>query len=52
MQASDGTDVDARIAELLDQETFAPPERAAPNYRANPGAGRIERILGRGWKRR
>ncbi|NLT07175.1 MAG: acetate--CoA ligase [Solirubrobacterales bacterium] len=31
MQASDGTDVDARIAELLDQETFAPPEEFAAN---------------------
>ncbi len=27
-------------------------EPGAPEYRANPGAGRLGRMLGRGWKRR
>jgi sporulation protein YlmC with PRC-barrel domain len=29
-----------------------PPEKAAPSYRANPGAGRLGRLFGRGWRRR
>jgi hypothetical protein len=28
------------------------PERGAPEYRADPGAGRLARIFGGGWRRR
>jgi sporulation protein YlmC with PRC-barrel domain len=35
----------AEVAEL------APPEKAAPAYRANPGAGRLSRLFGRNWRR-
>lgn len=28
------------------------PEKAAPDYKANVGAGRLGRMFGRGWKRR
>jgi sporulation protein YlmC with PRC-barrel domain len=29
-----------------------PPEKAAPSYRANPGAGRLSRLFGGNWRRR
>ncbi len=35
-----------RVAEL------PPPDKGAPSFRANVGAGRISRMFGRGWKRR
>lgn len=35
----------AEVAEL------PPPEKAAPAYRANPGAGRLSRLFGRNWRR-
>jgi hypothetical protein len=50
----------ARIAERrvtlsisAEEAADLPPyERAAPEYRANPRAGRLGRFLGGGWKRR
>ncbi len=27
------------------------PEKGAPSYRANPGGGRLSKMLGHGWKR-
>jgi hypothetical protein len=28
-----------------------PPEKAAPSFKANPGGGRLSKMLGRGWKK-
>jgi hypothetical protein len=33
-------------------EALPEPDRGAPEYRANPGAGRLARIFGGGWRRR
>ena len=31
--------------------SLGPPDRGAPSYRANPKAGRVSRLLGRGWRK-
>ena len=33
-------------------EQLAPPERGAPEFKADPGAGRMSRLLRGGWRRR
>jgi hypothetical protein len=50
----------ARIAEravtltitAAEAEDLPQPERGAPEYRVNPGAGRLARMFGGGWRRR
>jgi hypothetical protein len=36
----------------VEAASLPPPERAAPTFRPNLGAGRISRLFGGGWKRR
>jgi hypothetical protein len=50
----------ARIAEravtltisAVEADKLPEPERGAPEYRANPGAGRLARMFGGSWRRR
>jgi hypothetical protein len=50
----------ARIAErrvtlsitAAEAEQLPPPEQGAPEFKADPGAGRLARLFGGGWRRR